>query len=270
VAEGDFGFRILTPSRDELASLVESFNVMIAELDGSRRKLIAAERITAWQEIARRLAHEIRNPLTGLKLHLQLLAERIDARESGRVERLLTEVQRLELLVSSTLLLGGEQPLDLATTRVRVLIAEVVDLMGPSLAHLGIRVDSRCDEGLQARIDRGRVRQALLNLIVNAADAMPQGGALRISAEQDAAASRVLIRVEDTGPGLSEDVRARLSDSPVSTKPFGLGLGMTVCREVAAAHGGELQMERSSELGGACFVLAFPLSVASSPPSTDD
>ena len=99
---------------------------------------------------------------------------------------------------------------------------------------------------------------------------MPQGGALRISAEQDAAASRVLIRVEDTGPGLSEDVRARLGDSPVSTKPFGLGLGMTVCRDVATAHGGELRIERSRDLGGACVVLAFPLSLASSAPGMDD
>ncbi len=270
IAAGEREQRLELPRADEIGALGESLNTMMLRLGGYESRLASRSRMSALGEMSARLAHEIRNPLTGLKLHLQLLAERIDAHESGRVERLLTEVQRLELLVSSTLLLGGEQPLDLALTRVRPLIAEVVDLMGPSLAHLGIRVDSRCDEELQARVDRGRVRQALLNLIVNAADAMPQGGALRISAEQDAAASRVLIRVEDTGPGLSEDVRARLRDSPVSTKPFGLGLGMTVCREVAAAHGGELRMERSSELGGACFVLAFPLSVASSPPSTDD
>jgi len=80
----------------------------------------------------------------------------------------------------------------------------------------------------------------------------------------------VLILVEDSGPGVSEDVRARLGDSSISTKPFGLGLGMTVCREVAAAHGGELKIERSSELGGACFVLAFPLSLAPSATSFDN
>ena len=99
---------------------------------------------------------------------------------------------------------------------------------------------------------------------------MPQGGALRVRAEHDAAASRVLVLVEDTGPGLTDDVRARLRESPVSTKAFGLGLGLTVCRDVAAAHGGELRMERSAELGGACFVMAFPLSIASSATSTDD
>jgi signal transduction histidine kinase len=264
IAAGEREHRLELPRADEIGALGESLNTMMLRLGHYESRLASRSRMSALGEMSARLAHEIRNPLTGLKLHLQLLAERVDGRESGRVERLLTEVQRLELLVSSTLMLGGEQPLDLALTRIRPLIAEVLDLMGPSLAHLGIRVDSRCDEGVQARLDRGRVRQALLNLIVNAADAMPQGGALRISAEQDAAASRALIFVEDSGPGVPEDVRARLGDSSVSTKPFGLGLGMTVCREVAAAHGGELRIERSSELGGACFVLAFPLSLASS------
>lgn len=270
IAAGEREHRLELPRADEIGALGESLNTMMLRLGDYESRLASRSRMSALGEMSARLAHEIRNPLTGLKLHLQLLAERVDGRESDRVERLLTEVQRLELLVSSTLLLGGEQPLDLALTRVRPLIAEVLDLMGPSLAHVGIRVDSRCDEGLQARVDRGRVRQALLNLIVNAADAMPQGGALRISAELDAAASRVLILVEDSGPGLAEDVRVLLGDAAVSTKPFGLGLGMTVCREVAAAHGGELRIERSRDLGGACFVLAFPLSLAPSAPDMDD
>jgi len=267
IAAGERERRLELPRADEIGELGESLNAMMLRLGDYESRLASRSRLSALGEMSARLAHEIRNPLTGLKLHLQLLAERVDECESGRVGRLLTEVQRLELLVSSTLLLGGEQPLDLAVTRVCPLIAEVLDLMGPSLAHVGIRVDSHCDNGLQTRLDRGRVRQALLNLIVNAADAMPQGGTLRISAEQDAAASRVLIVVEDSGPGLTEDVRVRLGDSAVSTKPFGLGLGMTVCREVAAAHGGELRIERSGKLGGACFVLAFPLSLA--PPAPD-
>jgi signal transduction histidine kinase len=226
--------------------------------------------MSALGEMSARMAHEIRNPLTGLKLHLQLLAERIDPIEAGRIARLLAEVQRLELLVSSTLMLGGEQPLDAAPARIGALVAEVLDLMEPSLAHLGIRAESRCNDQVQARVDRGRMRQALLNLVVNAADAMPHGGRLIIGAEHDAMARRVLIRVEDSGPGITDETRARLADAPVSTKPFGLGLGLTICRDVAVAHGGELLIERSSELGGARLVIALPLDAVPSAVATDN
>jgi signal transduction histidine kinase len=270
IAAGEREQRLELPRADEIGALGESLNTMMLRLGSYETRLASRSRMSALGEMSARVAHEIRNPLTGLKLHLQLLAERVDPRESGRIERLLTEVQRLELLVSSALLLGGEQPLDAAPTPVGPLIAEVLDLMGPSLAHRGIRADSRCEDGLQANVDRGRVRQALLNLIVNAADAMPQGGALRIGAEHDAATSRVLVLVEDSGPGVTEDIRARLRESPVSTKPFGLGLGLTVCRDVAAAHGGELRIERSADLGGACFVMALPAYVKSSASATDD
>ena len=264
IAAGEREQRLALPRADEIGALGESLNTMMVRLGGYESRLASRSRMSALGEMSARVAHEIRNPLTGLKLHLQLLAERIDARELDRVEQLLTEVQRLELLISSTLLLGGEQPLDAAPTRIEPLLKEVLDLMGPSFAHRGIHAASRCDDALQASVDRGRVRQALLNLVVNAADAMPQGGRLLIGAKCDAAASRVQIQVEDSGPGVPDDMRARLHDAPFSTKPFGLGLGLTICRDVAAVHGGELLIERSAELGGARFVIALPLAVASS------
>jgi signal transduction histidine kinase len=206
-----------------------------------------------------RLAHEIRNPLTGMKLHLQLLAERAAPREQPRLQQLLGEVQRLELLVSSTLMLGAEQPLALAPVDLADLVADVLDLMQPSLEHRGIEVQ-RTPGGLPpVPVDRARLRQALLNLVVNAADAMPHGGRLRVGSELDAGSQRALIAVEDSGPGVSDELRARLESEPRSTKPFGLGLGLVVCRDVAAAHGGELRIERSTALGGARFVIALPL-----------
>jgi signal transduction histidine kinase len=169
---------------DEIGALAESLNTMMTHLGRYESRLASRTRMSALGEMSARLAHEIRNPLTGLKLHLQLLAERLPADESGRVQRLLTEVQRLELLVSSTLMLGGAQRLDVSRTAVGPMIAEVLDLMAPSLAHRGILAEAHCDDGLEADVDRGRLRQALLNLIVNAADAMPQGGRLLVGAER--------------------------------------------------------------------------------------
>ena len=231
---------------------------MMVRLRDYESRLSSRSRLSALGDISARLAHEIRNPLTGLKLHLQLLAERVDPHESARVAQLLTEVQRLELLVSSTLMLGREQTAECEPTALAGLIDEVADLMGPSLSHRGVEVERRCDELLHASVDAARLRQAILNLVTNAADAMPHGGRLLIVAAADIAHANVTIAVEDSGPGVPEAIRAGLLDAPASTKPFGLGLGLAVCRDVAAAHGGTLRIERSAELGGARFVITLP------------
>ena len=260
IAAGERDERLDLPRADEIGALAESLNSMMQRLATYEARLTSRSRLSALGEMSARIAHEIRNPLTGLKLHLQLLAERIGGRESSTIERLLSEVQRLELVVSSTLLLGARQALDAHPARLAPLLTEVLELMGPSLAHRGIRFNSDCDDDVEAFMDRGRVRQALLNLIVNAADAMPHGGRLRVAAHRDASAGGILISVEDSGVGVPDELRGRMRDAQVSTKPFGLGIGLTVCREVAEAHKGELRIERSAELGGARLVMALRLS----------
>lgn len=262
IAAGERARTLELPRSDEIGALAGALNSMMLRLGEYEARLASRSRLSALGEMSARLAHEIRNPLTGLKLHLQLLEERADAREAPRIGQLLAEVQRLELLVSSTLMLGGEQPLDRVPTDLQPLVSEVLDLMGPSLSHRGIRAESRCAPALRAVVDRGRLRQAILNLVVNAADAMPQGGSLLVGAEPDEAVSRLCIFVEDSGPGVSDEVLARLREAPVSTKAFGLGLGLAVCRDVAAAHGGELLIERGAALGGARIVIALPLDAA--------
>jgi signal transduction histidine kinase len=260
VATGERGERVDLPRPDEIGALAHSLNSMTTRLAEYESRLASRSRLAALGDMSARLAHEIRNPLTGIKLHLQLLAERAAPRDLPRLQQLLGEVQRLELLVSSTLMLGAEQPLALETVDLAALVADVLDLMQPSLEHRGIAVQRAQGELQPVRADRARLRQALLNLVVNAGEAMPHGGRLQVGTEADAAVQRALIAVEDTGPGVSDELRARLESDPRSTKPFGLGLGLVVCRDVAAAHGGELRIERSAVLGGARFVIALPLS----------
>ena len=245
---------------DEIGALAESLNSMMVRLRDYESRLASRSRLLALGDISARLAHEIRNPLTGLKLHLQLLAERIDAGEAARIAQLLSEVQRLELLVSSTLMLGREQTAERAPTALAALIDEVAELMGPALSHRGIVVERRCDASLRADIDAARLRQAILNLVTNAADAMPGGGRLLLEASARREEAQLEIAVEDSGPGIAEASRANLLEAPVSHKPFGLGLGLAVCRDVAAAHGGTLRIERSAELGGARLVITLPWS----------
>jgi signal transduction histidine kinase len=262
IATGERSHPLDLPRSDEIGALAQALNSMMTRLAGYESRLASRSRLAALGDMSARLAHEIRNPLTGIKLHLQLLAERAPPREVPRVQQLLGEVQRLELLVSSTLMLGAEQPLESAPVDLAELVADVLDLMQPSLEHRGIVVERAHVEMPPVTADRTRLRQALLNLVVNAADAMPRGGRLRVCTELEVAARRALLAVEDSGPGVSDELRARLRTDSVSTKPFGLGLGLVVCRDVAAAHGGELGIERSVALGGARFVVALPLQAA--------
>ena len=262
IAAGERRQRLDLPRRDEIGALAASLDSMMGRLADYEARLSSRSRLAALGDMSARLAHEIRNPLTGIKLHLQLLAERASPREAPRVQQLLGEVQRLELLVSSTLMLGAEQPLVAAPLDLAELVADVLDLMQPSLEHRGIAVERVHGDMPRPSADRARLRQALLNLVVNAADAMPHGGRLCVRTEFDATAQCALLAVEDSGPGVTDELRARLQTDSLSTKPFGLGLGLVVCRDVATAHGGELRIERSAALGGARFVIALPLQAA--------
>jgi signal transduction histidine kinase len=265
IATGERSERVELSRPDEIGALAQSLNSMTARLTEYESRLASRSRLTALGDMSARLAHEIRNPLTGIKLHLQLLAERAAPRDLPRLQQLLGEVQRLELLVSSTLMLGAEQPLALEPVDLAALVADVLDLMQPSLEHRGIAVQRAQGELPAVPADRARLRQALLNLVVNAGEAMPHGGRLQVVTAADATARYAMIAVEDTGPGVNDELRVRLESDPRSTKPFGLGLGLVVCRDVAAAHGGELRIERSTVLGGARFVIALPLQPVSEP-----
>jgi signal transduction histidine kinase len=266
IAAGERGERLHLPRADEVHALADSLNAMVARLADYEARLASRSRLAALGDMSARLAHEIRNPLTGIKLHLQLLAERADPREAPRLKQLLAEVQRLELLVSSTLMLGADQPLAAAPVDLAELVADVLELMQPSLEHRGIAVERAHEASPPLMADRTRLRQALLNLLVNAADAMPRGGRLCVRTQVESAPDRALLAVEDSGPGVSDELRAKLQTDSLSTKPFGLGLGLVVCRDVATAHGGELRIERSEALGGARFVLAIPLQAVIEPP----
>lgn len=257
VAAGERRERLPIVHDDEIGQLTRSLNVMVERLAGYEAELASRSRLSALGEMAAKLAHEVRNPLTGMKLHLQLLAERVDEAARARVQRLLQEVERLELLVSSTLLVGGERELHVEATDLAVLAADVLDLMRPSLEHRAVAVEIVAEARPVVAVDRARLRQALLNLLANAADAMPDGGRLRIGVVHDEVARVARVTVEDSGPGI--DAESLRQGATGSHKPFGLGLGLAVCRDVAEAHGGGLQVGRSAALGGASVGLALPL-----------
>jgi signal transduction histidine kinase len=258
VAAGSRDQRLPVSSHDEIATLSRAVNDMTLRIGEYETQLAAKTRLSALGEMAARVAHEVRNPLTGLKMQLELLGERAAEAERATIRRLLDEVRRLELVVDASLTLARDRPVRREPVDVSSVARDVLNLLGPSLAHRNITVDARLVATQPIEGDSGQLKQALMNLLGNAADALPGGGRILVSTACATDPPRVIVQVADSGPGIGEALAARLASGPASTKPFGLGLGLMLCREVAATHGGQLIMTTHGALGGASFALELP------------
>jgi nitrogen fixation/metabolism regulation signal transduction histidine kinase len=269
VAEGDFSFRILTRPRDEVATLVDSFNAMISELERSRRKLLQAERITAWQEIAQRLAHEIRNPLTPIKLSAQRLLKKHDEHREDfeRVLRpavgsIITEVENLERMLRE---FGEFAKLPVprpSSEPLREMLAEVASVY----AHLSARVRIRMSdvaEGIVLSVDKAQMKRVFANLFTNAIQAMPDGGELTVRADivRKSHASLCRIAVSDTGNGILEKDMDSIFDPYFTTKKEGTGLGLAIAQRIVFDHNGNIWAE-SDGSSGTTFFIDLPASGA--------
>jgi signal transduction histidine kinase len=245
-------------TQGEMQALSTALNDMTTKLRAYETELAERSRLAALGEMSARIAHEIRNPLTGLKLHLQLLDERAAASDRPTLRRLLDEVERLELIVASSLSLTRPQPAELRAADVNGVLDDVLQLMEPSLRHRRVELRRELGETPPVAIDRDRMKQAILNLVVNASDALPDGGTVLARSTFDAVRGMVTMSIEDSGPGIDPQRQDPASAASPSTKPFGLGLGLRVCREIVAEHGGTLRLDRSGTLGGARATIELP------------
>ncbi|MEZ5552753.1 MAG: HAMP domain-containing sensor histidine kinase [Pseudomonadales bacterium] len=255
--------RKVRPGVREIAELAQALDDMTTRLGDYERDLLRANRLASLGEITSRVAHEIRNPLTAIKLQLQLLEERLDGHDEAVLAgRLLAEIQRLELIVASTVAIGRPQVIETRLENLSTVVEDVITLIGPQFEHLRIELQPRLETIAPIAIDSARLKQVLFNLLTNATDAMPAGGTVRITTTRDQA--QVLLQVEDSGPGFPKEFRtadlfAAGDFGTTSTKPNGLGLGLVVCREIIELHGGTIAIDRSPSLGGARFTIHLPV-----------
>ena len=232
----------------ELADLARTFNRMLGRLRDTQQRLLDTERLAAVGKTAASVAHEVRNPLAGIRMNLQLLQQHL-ARE-GRTDESLTiaiaELERLDGIVQEMLILGRKaeprpEPIDLHDVA-----QEVLQLLDRRLRHANVQAALE-GESTPAKADAGQIKQVLLNLVINATDAMPQGGRLVIRTTARDGHGRV--EVEDTGPGIDldhgEDPFAWFS----TTKSAGSGIGLAVCKQIIEAHAGKIALEKM-ETGG--------------------
>lgn len=224
--------------------------------DAVRSRTLREEEQTALVgTIASGLAHEIRNPLSTLRMNLQLLREDwanpITEREQKglkKIDVLLRETERMESVVSNFLRFAAGHKLRLEPTDLNALAGELLDFLGPQAGRSNIRLRREFSADLPSvDVDANLIRQALLNLLVNAQQAMPSGG--EITLRTAANGQFVRLSISDTGPGISEEDRPKIFTLYFSTKPGGTGLGLPMVKKIVEEHQGTVEIETSPDRG---------------------
>jgi signal transduction histidine kinase/uncharacterized membrane protein len=244
IARGDLNARVLATSSDELRRLVDAFNQMADDLQRQRGELERTNRLAAWADMARQVAHDIKNPLTPIQLNAEHL-RRVHL-DRGRplgslvdecVANILGQVRLLRQISSEFSSFATSPEPKPVETSLADLVDEVVEPYRVGLAGR-VQVESRVPADLPAvKIDRMLIGRALTNVIENALHAMPNGGTLTVDAEL-APNQMVQLRVTDTGMGMDAEAIAKIFEPYFSTKAIGTGLGLTIAkRNVEANHG---------------------------------
>lgn len=285
VGEGDLNIRVPESGGDEIADLARAFNRMLGEVESSRARIEYLQRISAWQEMARRLAHEIKNPLTPISLAVQEIHRRYSGSDPEYQRLVDTTLEVVEDEVGTLRRLVGEFSDFARLPQASLFRADLADFLREQAARFGIRgadrdsAETALDELLslgqttditvefdvppgpcEALIDAQMLRRVLFNLVRNAAQALlgrPQpAGRVRVRLTQEGEFWN--LDVEDNGPGIPLELRETVFDPYVTTKDEGTGLGLSIVKKVVIEHGGTIRAEQS-ELGGARLRVRLPV-----------
>lgn len=269
VGRGDFAPPLPPAGNDEIGRLTSAFRLMTAKVREMMEQIERDRQMAAIGEFAAEIAHEIRNPLTSVKLNLQRIERRVrgspDASAASvPLEISLREINRLERVVRGILHLGRPRRLSPTPCSLHAVVREAVETVRAEAEPKGVRIGADLAAGEdRVRGDSQQLKGALLNVLLNAVEAMPQGGFLRIATEvleRNDGTDAIVVRVADSGPGISAAERDRLFRPFHTTKPHGTGLGLAMALRTAQEHGGTLSLEASSGgPGGAVFRLELPL-----------
>ncbi|MCB9595581.1 MAG: HAMP domain-containing protein [Sandaracinaceae bacterium] len=274
VGRGDLTVEVPSDGKDEIAELTRAFNSMVRDIRNSRDRIEYLQRIGAWQEFARRLAHEIKNPLTPIQLAVQQV-HRTYKGDDARYQRTVDDAAAIvEEEVATLRRLVGEFH-EFARLPVAALEeADLSEFVTRSLRGVDLRALSNAEEDVPApalvlevderpttvQIDAQMLRRALDNLVRNAVHAVtaaaPEGGG-RVIVATRAEGSTAIVEVRDDGPGIDAEDRERVFDPYFTTKSEGTGLGLAIVKKVVLEHDGSIECVAAPE-GGACFRIRLP------------
>ena len=273
VASGNWDTSVPVQGQDELAKLADAFNRMTTELLAQKERLVQTERVAAWRELARRLAHELKNPLFPLQLTVENLVraksqnpEMFDEIFHESSETLLAEISNLKGIIGRFSEFSKMPQPHLQRVQVNEVIEAVARLFQAQFqarAPHAIDCQMQLDKHLEPiAADPELLHRALSNLVLNAMDAMPGGGKLTLRTRRED--GKVILEVRDTGSGLTREECERIFTPYYTSKQHGTGLGLAIVQSVVSDHGGRISVQ--SEPGkGASFVIELPSNVDAIP-----
>jgi nitrogen fixation/metabolism regulation signal transduction histidine kinase len=270
VGGGDLSLRVADRGRDEIAELAAAFNTMLSEIEASRGRIEYLSRIAAWQGMAQRLAHEIKNPLTPIQLAVQEIHQRYRGDDEGyrQVVNTTLEVVEAEVGTLRRLVTEFSDFARLPTARLEeddlfeyLETQRALGLFESGTEGARIELDFELPhEPGPVRLDRQMMRRVLINLVRNAAQAIGgerSVGHIRISAGR-AGPRQLFVAVDDDGPGVPDAIREQIFDPYVTHKRGGTGLGLAIVKKVVVEHDGTIEVSRGP-LGGARMCITLPL-----------
>jgi signal transduction histidine kinase len=258
IAKQEYSTRVPEGSNDELGRLARTFNAMCASIQDARGELIRQERILTIGRLSSSIVHDLRNPLASIYGGAEMMMD--GNLSEAQLHRLAGNIYRSSRVINDLL----QELVDVSrgrmhapeTCRLCEVVSAAIDVDSNVAEEQGVKVWASIDPSIELQLERARMERVFLNLITNAVEAMPQGGKVEIRAERNG--TGVVVRVDDTGPGIPESVRQQLFEPFVTSRKTGLGLGLALSRQTVLEHGGDLWVEDGGA-GGAHFRLRLPL-----------
>jgi signal transduction histidine kinase len=252
-------------ARGEVERLNAELTGTLSRLQAAQQELLVAERMATVGRLSLKVAHEVRNPISAIELNAELLQDIIRAPAGGDVEEAVglvsairDQVNTLDALTEEYLAFARFPRPHFDEDSINQLVEELADFVRPVATRQGLSIQVGVDPTVPLmEIDRGLLRQAILNLVKNGLEALSRGGQLTIASRFDGAFAE--IRVTDSGPGIPDDVASRLFEPFFTTKPQGTGLGLSIARQITEEHGGQLSWERGARGEGTTFVIRLPV-----------
>jgi nitrogen fixation/metabolism regulation signal transduction histidine kinase len=259
LAGGDLSVRLKPQREDEIGRAVQAFNDMADRLQESTERLLYLRQLASWQTLARKMAHEVKNSLTPIRLTVEEMLARHDEADRAFMTQatqiVVDEIETLERRIRAFSQFAAEPPVTVAPVDVNALVRERVAFL--KTGHPEVVYECRLGGDVPAVMaDADLLKGILTNLLENAAEAAGEGG--RILGVTSAEDGRVAIEVHDSGPGLSEQAKSSLFQPTISFKKRGMGLGLSIARKSALLSGGDIVLVKG-ELGGAGFRVTLPI-----------